>query len=86
MSHKFYCLLCMQGPHEEVDLANHDCPAAFKHGFKVVDGCLEIRRTRWGKFVDWFWSLDHIYIMSFFALAATNGIIMKHVGLTGWSR
>ena len=86
MADKFHCLLCMEGPCTEQELANHDCPVAFKHGFKVINGTLELHRTRWGKFTDWFFSLDIVYILCFLAAATTNGLLVQYTPLTGWER
>ncbi len=86
LKEKFHCLLCMAGPHTSEELANHNCPVAFKHGFKVVDGVLALHRTRWGRFMDWFFSLDIVYIMSFLAAATVNGLLIQYTPLTGWER
>ncbi len=86
LKEKFYCLLCMAAPHTTEELANYNCPVAFKHWFKVVDGALALHRTRWGRFVDWFFSLDIVYIMSLLAAGTLNGLLIQYTPLTGWER
>lgn len=83
---KFYCLLCSDGPHDEEKLANHDCPEAFKHGFKVVNGRLEIHRTRWRRFVDWFFKYNWGRFFRFTGFFMVYSVLMSHfnVHLSWW--
>lgn len=75
MSH--FCMSC-GFTQEEAGPFIHDCPNPIHIVF--------MNKTRWGRFVDWFFDLDVVYILSFIAASTVNGLLVQYTPLGPWER
>ncbi len=61
------------------------CDVVMQHECEMTHNRLELvelKRTRWGRFLDKFWSIDWSWCLAFMGLAVMNAILIPHIGLT----
>lgn len=88
MVNEFVCLACSARFDNEADFYSHINPC--NPVFKMTNGtitvelseAIQMKRTRWGRFVHRFWELDFGFGLAFMGLVVMNVVLMHHLNLT----
>lgn len=75
----FYCCACSKGFLLEDEALQCGCNPKF-----LVKGIFttHVKRTRWERFVHWFFSVDIKFLLAFMSAIIINAILMTHIGLS----
>lgn len=83
---EFFCLACKTRFENEMQCNDHGC----FHGFMMIDGklsielsdVLKLKRTRWRRFCDKFWSIDWSWGLAFSGVVVINMVLLPHFHLS----
>jgi hypothetical protein len=76
----YFCMQCVNASTSPEKVEHKDCLSPFKLVEATVT--FDLKRTRWGKFVHWFGSLDISYWLSFMGGVILNSILVPHLNLS----
>lgn len=88
MSKRFLCLWCNGSfdSEEQMIKHTHPCPPEFRmiNGTITVElsEAIQMKRTRWGRFLDQLFLMDIGWGLAFMGLVVMNCVLMRHINLT----
>ena len=76
----YFCMQCVNAGVSPEKVEHKDCSPPFKLVQATVT--FDLKRTRWGRFTHWFWSLDISYWLSFMGGVILNTILVPNLNLS----
>lgn len=83
---EFFCLCCKARFDSDEDFNKHGCNPMFKMARGIItvelSEIIQLKRTRWGRFCEKFWSIDWGWGLAFMGLLIMNMVLTRHMNLT----